>query len=912
MDLHRHDERSTFDGFGKPIELATYAKKIGHKSLGISNHGNTNGLVQHYLACKEVGIKPILGVEGYFLPKYKEQTRGYHLCLFAKNAKGYRNINILQTEGDKIRYYNPIWTFELLEKYHEGIICTSACVAGYLGQMIKSDKLEYAKKYLKKMKSIFGDDFYIEIQPYTISEPGLQEKVNIQSINLANILGIKTILTSDSHRGPEEDFPTYLKMHEIANHNIQDIESTYKERYMPTDGELKIRFVHMHGRDYAKHNAMAMADRMIQNLKEIEDKVEDDIFKDFKQLLPKLDGNSDKAIRDKIAAGLKAKGKWTHKHPETGLDYITRIKQEYDVIKTLGFQDYFLIVAEYMNWAKENGINVGPGRGSACNCLVAYALGITEVDSLLLNLDFRRFLRKDKKKIPDIDVDIETKRRAEVIEHIINKYPGKTARIASYGLYKTDNLINDLAKVCGLPVDKEVEGDIISANKAEIRAIKSLCNTYISEDGTLDSMGLLSDSMAIQYNKQYDSIITHFTKLYKKVRYIGTHAAGVAVTGGDILDYTALREKDGELYVSYDLNDIDTVKVVKFDILGLGTMEEIGELRKSTGVTVNYDEVIKDQKVIDLFRSGNTNAIFQFDKSSVRNMLVNIDCDCFNDIIAANAMNRPGPLKSKMPEAYAKGKFNGVENGNELFSEYTKETYGSIVYQEQVQLICVNVAGMEWTDADKVMKMDVDKANAAATKANKEKNELMQKFITGAVRNGISRQEAKEMFEAMMVYSFNKGHAAGYSLIGVEEAFYKVYHPLYFWFCKIKHAPNEDAYNRYCNYAAGDGCVVMLPHVNYSMPKMRLRKVEGELCLQQGLSEVKNVGEKAAVEIYNERRKNGIFTSFDNFYDRCKSRVVTTRVIDTLLQNGIAQFNKDIYMRKVIDYNTALLMRSKM
>lgn len=910
MDLHRHDEHSTFDGFGKASELAKYAKEIGHTALGVSNHGNTNGLVQHYLGCKEAGIKPVLGVEGYFLPQYRAQHRGYHLCLFAKNKIGYRNINTLQYEGDKQKFYNPIWTFELLEKYHEGIICTTACVAGFLGQMIKNGKFDTARKYLKKMKSIFGDDFYIEVQPYKISEPGLQEKINVESINLANVLGIKTILTSDSHRGPEEDFETYFKMHEIAGHNLEHIEATYKERYMPTDGELKLRFVHMHGKDYAKHNANAMASQMIKNLKEIEDKVEEDIFKDFKQLLPKVHKNATKILREKIIFGLKARGKWTHNHPKTGLDYISRIKQEFDVICFLGFEDYFLIVAEYVNWSKENGIVVGPGRGSACNCLVAYALGITEVDSLLLGLDFRRFLRKDKRKMPDIDLDFETARRNEVIEHIIKTYPGKTARIISYGLYKLDILINDLAKVCGLPTNKEIETSVVNANKAEIKRIKSLCSIYIDEGGNLDSKGLLIDSTAMYFNKQYDNIVLHFTKLYKKVRYFGTHAAGVAVTGGDLLDYTALRERDGQLYIAYDLNDVDIVKVVKFDALGLGTMEEIGELRKTTGVTVDYDRVIEDKQVIDLFCTGQTNGIFQFDKNSVRNMLVNIDCDCFNDIVAANSMNRPGPLKSHMPDKYASGKF-GWEDSNDLLNEYTKESYGTVIYQEQIQQICVNVAGMEWADADKVMKMDVDKANAAASKANKEKEELKQKFISGAVKNGMREEDATTAFESMMVYSFNKGHAAGYSLIGVEEAYYKVHYPLQFWFCKIKHAPNTDAYNKYCSYAVADKCVVMLPHVNYSSVKMRLRKIEGELCLQQGLSEVKDVGEKAALEIYQERKKNGIFTSYDNFYDRCKSRVVNEKVIRVLLENGIAQFDKGIYMRKVVDYNTALLMRSK-
>ncbi len=911
MDLHRHDEYSTFDGFGKATELAKLAKELGHTALGISNHGNTNGLVQHYMACKDVGIKPVLGVEGYFLPVYKEQNRGYHLCLFAKNHVGYHNLNELQYEGEKIKYYNPIWTFEMLEKYHEGIICTSACIAGYLGQCLKDDKIKQAEKFVKKMVDIFGDDFYIEVQPYKISELGLQQKVNVMAINIGRKLNVKCILTSDSHRGRKEDFDTYLKMHEISKHDIEHIAATYKERYMPSDKDLYNRFVKMHGDDFV--NVERVGKQMINNLKEIEDKVDDDIFKDLQQLLPKFSDDSDALIKKKIKQGLSKRGKWTHKHPETGLDYISRVQDEYKVINSLGFHDYFLIVADYVNWAKKQGINVGPGRGSACNCLIAYALGITEVDSLLFGLDFRRFLREDKKKMPDIDMDFETSRRHEVIEYVINKYKGKTARIASYGLYKVDNLINDLSKVCGLPTDKEVDPSEVADNKKEIAKIKSLCNEYIDEDGNLNAEGLLKNRESRMYNSQYDNIMTHFTKLYKKMRFIGTHAAGVAVTGGDILDYTALRiDKSGDIYTNYDLNDMENIHVIKFDMLGLNTMEELGELREETGVKVNYDDIVKDDKILSRFENGDTIGIFQFDKKAVRDILVKINCSSFDDIVAANAMNRPGPLKMKMPETYAENKFNLEEAKQSVYYNYTQESYGAVIYQEQIQQICVNIGNMTWGDADKVMKMIGGQSQSEDAKAEFERNkkELNEKFVKGALKNGLSKQQAQEVFDTMLVYSFNKGHAVGYSLIGVEECYYKVYHPTKFWFCKIKYAPNEDDYDKFCSLAVQDNLVVFLPHINYSDIKMKIRKVDGEECLQRGLAELKGVGEKAATEIVAERIANGIFTSFDNFYDRCKSRVVNERVIRIIKEYGAAEFNKKTFISRVTKYNSALLART--
>lgn len=907
MDLHRHDEYSSFDGFGKAKELAETAKELGHTALGISNHGNTNGLVQHYMGCKEVGIKPVLGCEGYFLPVYKPQDRGYHLCLFAKNHQGYRNLNELQFEGEKQKYYNPIWTFELLEKYNEGLICTSACIASYSSQCLKDGKEKQAIRYLKKMKEIFGDDFYLEIQPYTISEEGLQEKVNNEHIRLGKELGIKCIMTSDSHRGRKEDFPTYLKMHEIAGHDLEHIRGTYKERYMPSDKELAQRFVKMHSVDYGKDKSIKMAKEMLANLKEIENKVEEDIFKDLKETLPVYTDDSLKMLKQKIKSFLVEHGKWNEEYKE-------RVKQELHVIKTLGFEDYFLIVADYVNWAKDHDIAVGPGRGSACNCLIAYCLGITEVDSLLFGLDFRRFLREDKKKMPDIDCDFEKSRRAEVIRYVIDKYKGKTARIASYGLYKVDNLINDLAKVCNLPTDKQVDEEQVKVNKKTITDIKALCNKYIDEDGNLASKELLADSEAMIYNKQYDDIILHFSKLYKKMRFIGTHAAGVAVTGGNILDYTSLRiDKSGDIYTNYDLNDMENINVIKFDMLGLQTEEEIHELRRITGVTVDYDSIVKDKNILQRFGNGETKAIFQFDKKSVRDILTGIKCDCFDDVVAANAMNRPGPLSLKMPQAYAENKFNIEDAKESAYYEYTKESYGTIIYQEQIQQICVNVGKMTWGDADKVMKMIGGQSQSEDARAQfeKDKKEMHDKFVKGAVENGYTKEDAEGIFNMVLVYSFNKGHATGYSLISVEEMFYRVYHPTEFWYAKIKYAPSDNDYNKYCEYASADDVVIFLPHCNLSTERMRLRKQDGEYCLQRGISEVKGVGEKAAAFIVNERKKNGIFTSFDNFYDRCKSKEVNAKVIRILQEQGVLEFDKGIYINRVKKYNSALYGRSE-
>lgn len=906
FDLHRHDEYSTFDGFGKAKELAEYAKSIGYKSLCSTNHGNTNGLIQTYIACKDANIKPILGVEGYFLPVWKEKTRGYHMILIAKNLKGYGNMNRIQYEGEKQKYYNPIWDFKLLEKYHDGLICTTACVAGYLAKCIVSDNIDKAEKFLLKLKSIFGDDLYIEVQPYKVSEEGLQEKVNIESIKLGKKLGIKCILTSDSHRGKKEELPTYIKMHEIAGHDITHIEETYSERYMPFPDELRKRFYKMHKNDFGKEETKKLALEMYSNLDEIEDKCELFYLDKLDLRLPKVDGvkgDSFKYLVEKVKEGLKQRGKYRK-------DYIDRCKKELEVIKYHSFQDYFLIVADYVNWAKQRGIAVGPGRGSVCNCLVAYALKITEVDSLFFELDFRRFLRKDKKSFPDIDLDFQTSRRHEVIEYLCKKYEGHAARICSYGLYKVDNLVNDLAKVCGL-VDYDESGKQ-KPKVNEISEIKLLINKYIVDE-RLDESNLFKDSRVIFYNKNYDDIFVHFSKLFKKVRYIGTHAAGVAITGGDLLDYVALRvDKTGNIFTSYDLIDIEAINIIKFDVLGLKTMESIHDLRESTGVVVDYEECTKDKNIMDAFKNGNCDGVFQFEKKSVRNILSLINCDSFDDIVAASAMNRPGPLSLNMPDIYAENKLNSGSVKDTLWWDLTKETYGTIIYQEQVQRICVELAGMEWGDADKIMKFmkGSNMTEKALQLYEKNRNDLLGKFSKGLYElHGVSSEEAEKLFDDMTCYTFNKGHALGYSLISIEEMFYKIYYPNEYWFAKLKFAKSSDEYNKFCSKAVNDGSVIFLPHVNFSSPSSKLRKVEGETIIQQGLSEIKNVGEKAASFIEQERKKNGIFISYDDFIDRCKSRVVTKRVIDVLKEVGALEFNKKVYISRVTKYNSSLYSR---
>lgn len=889
FDLHRHDEASSFDGFGRTENLVKQAKDLGYTALGISNHGNTNTLVRHYFACKNIGIKPVLGVETYFLPKINEEKkrRGYHLCLFAKNIKGYENINKLQYEGEKQKYYNPIVTFENLKKYNEGIICTTACVASIFSQMILKNKIDKARKYLLRFKNIFKDDLYIEIQPYKISEVGMQEKVNKQMMKLAKELNIKCILTSDSHYGLKQDFDTYLKMHEISKHDLEHIRDTYKERYMPTEEEIIKRFIEMH----PSENALKKARRMVKNSQEINDKVEEEILEKLEHGLPTFDEKQDsyKLLIQHVKQGLKERGKYNK-------EYINRAKEELEVIKYHKFQDYFLIVEDYVRWAKNNNIMVGPGRGSGCNCLINYALAITDVDPIYFDLEFRRFLRIDKKKMPDIDLDFETKDRDKVIEYIINKYPGKSAQICSYGLYKVDNLINDLVKVCG--VQDKITG----------KEIKRHINRFI-KDMDMDVDGLLNHKMTKIYNEEYDNIMIHFTKMYGQIRFIGTHAAGVAIVEKDISDYTALRinSKQGKIYTSYDLGDLEKIGVIKFDILGLKSMEAIGNLRRMTGTKGFKDEWVEDKKILKEFNKGNTDGIFQFDREAVKEMLREINCDCFSDIVAASSMNRPGPLSLGMPSIYADNKMHKEHiDKTKPYYKYLKETYGTVVYQEQIQQICVNIGGLEYSEADLVTKMDTHGNDKSKKLYDEHYEDFMNRFCENAKKHNMTTKDSKEIFEAFLCYAFNKGHATGYSLISVELMYYKVYFPLEYWTMLLRFESEETKKKSYESAAVKDGCVILLPHINGTY-KDDIVEIDGERVIQEGISEIKGVGEKAAKIII----ENGPYYDLPDFEEKMEEvkgqrRVVTKRTIKALDEAGCFEFNNEKFIKSSIKYNIGL------
>lgn len=902
FDLHRHTMFSLFDGFGKPKELAKQAKEKGYRALGISDHGSISGLVQHWQACKEAGIKPVMGCEVYFQPKFNKENpkkERYHLCLFVKNYKGYKNLCHIMTESNMNQfYYKPIVDFGLLKKYHEGIICTTACIQGAISQAIVNKNMKRARKLIESFKKVFGKDFYIEIQPYKIDDKGTQQRTDYTLMQLAREYKVKCILTSDSHFGSKEDFDTYCKMHDIGKTTL-DVRKTYSERYMPTEHEITERFAKIYKGKFKKPKELA--EYFVDNMKEIYEKVEDEILEQSELHLPQIDtGENDsyQTLKHMVAQGLKKKGKWNSKYRERALE-------ELDVIHYHKFDDYFLMVQEYVNWARNHGIAVGPGRGSACNCLVAYAIGITEVDSIKYKLDFSRFMRKDKKKLPDCDVDFETSRRQEVIDHVIETYPGRAIQICSYGEYSVDNLVNDLAKVCGLETDKTVDEFEVKENKKVIADIKAFIREY-NIDGELNLEAIQDDTRAYEYNDNYDNIIKHFCKMYGKVRYLGKHAAGVAVVGTDISDYTCIVRRGNNMYSScYDLNDLEHINCTKFDMLGLKTMSELRELEEISGHKVT-EEDMEDSEIFDWFRQGRTDGIFQMEKSAPKKILDMIDCDCMEDVVAVNALNRPAPLQLKMHEVYARNKKGNVDKNSKLY-QLTKETYGTMLYQEQTVEVAQKIGHLTPEQSFDMLKIMKKADNLNNPEYIPIIEQMRKDFFKGCRSEGLSKEQTKNLWASMLIYGFNRGHSVGYSIISVKQMWYKTNYPTVFWYIKMKYAGNDADLNKYSQFAVKDGAIVMLPHVNYTADTS-LRKLDGELVIQQGLSIIKGVGEKAANDIEQERKKKA-FKSYDDFYDRCKGRTVTKRVIDILEEQGALEFKKNIYIKRVVKYNSALLGR---
>ena len=883
-DIHHHSEFSLFDGMAKVKDAAKYAKELGYPALGNTDHGNISALIKHFNACSEQDIIPILGCEFYFQPKINHDKPSYHLCLFANSLEGWKNLNRLTSiaNDDEHYYYKPKLTFADLKEHSEGIVCSSACIGGYIPQLLVKQNEEKADKAIKKFVSIFGKNFFIEIQPIELQGEneveGLENSqiiINNELIRKAKEFNIPVIATSDSHFIKKEDFPTYLKMHAIKGSTLGD---GYSERFMPSEKCMYKRI-----KKYHKDDFDFITKGYDTFLKRVGDSRE---WFEFETEMPEFTNDPEvtfSLMKKKCLKTLKEEGK-------TSDEYMKRLKHEFSVIKHHGFQDYFMIVQEYVNWARSHDIAVGPGRGSAGNSLVNYALGITKVDPIYFGNNFDRFLRKDKKKFPDIDMDFSQKNRDKVIQHIIDQYPGSGAQTITYGCYNIKNLILDLAKVCGADYK----------DKAEMGAIKKFLEKYCDDNESTVDDAIYDDKRFDEYNSLYDDIIIHFIKLYGKVRFFGTHASSVILCDGDIVSKAGLCRIGGNYRTSFDLHDMETIKLLKLDVLGLSTTDKVKELEDMCGVHFSYD-IFKDKDMLKGFEKGNA-SVFQFESPTANEIAKEIGIDSFEDIVVATSVNRPGPLSLKMHEKYRDAKIS--PDTSSPWYKYTKQTYGTLIYQEQGMPICKEIGQLDPDTTDKIVKADYLHIPQENLK------EWQEKFYKGAKEYGLSKSEMETLFNSLIQYSFNRGHGVAYAMLSAELMYFKVHYPLEFWYSTLKWENNAEKTIKQEIGAVQDGCIILLPHVNGPI-EYGLVEYDGELVIQKGLSTIKGIGEKAAAKIVEEREKNGKFKNYKDFCDRCEvTKIANIKTVAALEKEGALDFNQKRWLARVEKYNVSLYGRS--
>jgi DNA polymerase-3 subunit alpha len=861
VHIHRHDQYSVFDGMGKAEQAAKYAAELEQPALAITNHGNVCGLIDHFHKCKDAGIKPILGMEGYFVPnieKVKDKRVSAHLILIAKNDKGYRNLMRIVSESNKHGfYYRPRLDFEMLEKYHDGLIVTSACSAGPIARLLYKGSSDSALRWIKRFKGLFKDDFYIEVQPHNLHD---QKAFNMLLVNAATMLKVPIVMGSDAHFVKKEDYETHKTMRSFKGEF-----GGYPEAYLTSRKETLEMWKRYHGFGDPKlymDNTLEIADKCNVELK-------------FDGLMPSIDfgENSRKILRRLAINGLKDKGKWKQ-------EYKDRLEHELNVIFGKGFEDYFLICWDILKWCSENGIGTNPGRGSVGGSLLAYAIDITKVDPLIHHTVFERFLRPDKTTTPDIDMDFDNRYRYKVFEYIEKRFPNRTAPIISYGLYRIKNLMNELCKMY------QVEE---AAKSAMIACLFSDFGDEAKEIGYKD---IISNIAMRKLDKKYPGLLEHFSKLYMQVSYFGRHASGVAICGKPIKNYIGLMKSHDTFVTSYNLKEVEKLGILKMDVLGLETISTVSLVEEL--VNVKFDEnIITDKKVIKEFQKGQTDGVFQFEKKGAKELLRQVKPRDFEQIVACNALNRPAPLQLGVADDYIDARGGNV-NTKTPWYKFCKDTYGTVIYQEQVMNICRGLAEMDWPDVDKVMK--------TLRKLNDPDDPLLKTFVEGAVKNGIKKKDASELYDRLTQYSFNKAHATAYTMLSFYSMWLKIYYPLEFYYASL--ATNDDMGKMmlYQSMASGQGIIILPPHVNGSI-NFSIKELDGEKVIQVGLIAIKGIGKKVADEIIS----NGPFNCVELVEDRVEKRFFNSRVRTVLEEAGALEFDESKWSDRVARYNARLL-----
>ena len=876
VHLHVHSEYSLLDGMSRIKDLPVRAKELGMKAIALTDHGVMYGAVDFYKECKKNDIKPIIGCEVYVAPRSrfeKEAGRdsGYnHLILLAKNKEGYQNLSKLVSlsfvEGF---YYKPRIDLEILEKYSEGLICLSACLAGSLSQALIQDDMQKAEEIALWHKRVFKDDYYIEIQHNGLRQ---QIMINQKLIQLARKLDIPLVATNDAH---------YLKKEDSYFHEVLLCIQTGKRM----SDEDRMRF---ETQEFYIKSPEEMADYFsefpdaIENTVKIAEKCNYD-FEFGVTKLPNYDVPEEYATHLDYFKDLCYKGIKKRYGENPAEEVMSRLEYEISVIDKMGYVDYFLIVWDYINYAKSVGIPVGPGRGSGAGSIAAYAIGITDIDPLKYGLLFERFLNPERVSMPDFDVDFCYERRGEVIEYVERKY-GKdhVSQIITFGTMAARMVIRDVGRVLDYPYSETDKLAKMIPMEVHITIPKALEQNREFKE-------------LYESNPSVKQLIDIAIKLEGLPRQASTHACGIVITKDPVDTYVPLYVNDGNISTQYTMNLLEELGLLKMDFLGLRTLTVISDTEKlvkqNCGIDVEYDKEMNDPKVYKLWANGESVGIFQFESQGMTNFMKELKPDCLEDIIAGVSLYRPGPM-DQIPR-YIKGKQNPGHNvyTHPALEPILNVTYGCMVYQEQVMQIVRELAGYSLGRADLVRRaMGKKKLDVMAKEReyfiNGQVDENGNVLVPGCVRNGIDKESANKIFDEMAEfakYAFNKSHAAAYSVVSYRTAYLKTYYPAEFMAATLNSfLGNLDKVPVYIYECKRLNIEILKPDINKSFTKFTVQDNK----IRFGLGSIKNVGVSAIETVIAERIKNGEFKSFTDFCERIQSGTVNKKCIECLIKAG--------------------------
>ena len=887
VGLHVHSHFSLFDGIATPEEYIDRASELGMPALALTDHGSLSGHREFYRIAKEKGIKPILGVEGYITAdRFDQRDKGEreglldlvynHVIVLAKDKVGLENLNKLNeiawTEGF---YKKPRIDYEVLERYSEGLIVTSGCLSGALAKAIEAEEFAEAKRIIEWHKRVFKDDFYIEVMPHNPAE------VNKQLLALADEYGVKPVVTPDchhAHTGQKEIQELKLILNTYSNKVQKD--ATYEKsckhdnlvdrlQYLYGDREISFTEYDIHLlSDEEMHKAMKAQgiDRedMYESTREIANKIGDYDIQDYADLLPVQYQNPNEELLKLAMEGL------TVRNVVDREGYIDRLYEELEVIKNKNFGPYFLVVRNMINWAKEQGIMVGPGRGSAAGSLLCYALGITDVDPIEHGLLFFRFINPERNDFPDIDTDIQDNRREEVKDYLVRQYR-HVASIATFLQFKDKGVVRDIARVLHIPL-------------TDVNKVLKVIDTW--DD-------YCTSKQAAWFREKYPEIERYGDQLRGRIRGTGIHAAGVVTAKEPIFRYAPMETRtspgSGERIpvVAVDMEEAERIGLIKIDALGLKTLSVLRDtldiIKDRSGKTIDLLSLnMEDPKVYEMLSSGYTKGVFQCEATPYTNLLVKMGVKNFAELAASNALVRPGAANTIGKDYILRkhGKQN-IAYHHQVMKAFTQETYGCILYQEQVMQACTELGGMSMAEADKVRKIIGKKKDA------KEFKQFQDRFVEGASRF-LSPNVALELwhdFEAHAGYSFNKSHAVAYSTLSYWTAWLKTYYPLEFMYSILKNEKDKDARTEYLIEAKRMNIPIRLPHINDSDIDF---KIEGK-GIRFGLSAIKFISDNIAQK-YIAARPFSSYKELEEF-SYGKGNGVNSRALNALRIIGAATFH---------------------